>query len=257
MGKTVLVVANWKSNGSLADAHVLAMGVRNECEHIDGVQVVLCPPAVWLTEVRNIVHDQIHHLAVGLQDISSEPAGAYTGEIAAALVAGLAQFVIIGHSERQRLYRESDEQLHEKIRAALTASITPVICVGEQQQSSTSKVTLARQLDRVLHTLTATQRNQCIIAYEPVWAISKGKLKSTRPASAEYANEVAEYLHRVVPATTKIIYGGSVDAANVLTFVAQPHLDGVLVGAASLHLREFSTLIKNAAKASDHADKYR
>lgn len=250
MNKSILVVANWKNNTTLADAHVLAMGVRNHCEHIEGVKVVICPPAVWLTEVRNIVHDQIHHMAVGLQDISAEGVGPYTSEIAAELVGGIAEYVIIGHSERAKIYNETPERLHEKVRSALTNKITPIICVGEEQQSSGSKLALARKLEQIMGNLSNELQHRCVVAYEPVWAISTGKLKSRRPASAEYANEVATHLRKVVPATTPILYGGSVDAENVLQYVAQPEINGVLVGGASLHLREFATLIKNAARAA-------
>lgn len=243
-------MANWKNNTNLSEAHVLAMGVRNELEHIDGVKVVLCPPAVWVTEVKNIVHDQIHHMAVGMQDISAEPTGSSTGEIAADLVEGLIDYAIIGHSETIELHKFDAEIINEKIHSALASKITPIICIGEEQQSSGSKYALAKKLDSYLDNVSAEKRAKCVIAYEPIWAISKGTKQTQRPASAEYANEVAVQLKKVVPANTTIIYGGSVTATNVLQYVAQPEIDGVLVGGASLHLREFSTLVKNASRGS-------
>ncbi len=250
MKRNVLVVANWKNNTTLSDAHVLAMGVRNEIEHLDGVKVVLCPPAVWVTEVRNIVHDQIHHMGVGLQDISAEQPGPTTGEIAADLVESLIDYAIIGHSETLKLHNYDVETISEKIHSALASKITPIICVGEKSQSSSSRHSLARKLDSYLKGVSAEKRSKCIIAYEPIWAISGGSKKSRRAASAEYVNDVAVQLKKVVPANTRVLYGGSVSAENILQFIAQPEIDGVLVGGASLHLREFTTLVKNAARGS-------
>lgn len=247
----IIVVANWKNNTTLADAHILAMGVRNHLEHIDGVKVVLCPPMVWVTEVRNIVHDQIHDMAVGVQDISGEPTGPVTGEVAADLVKGLVQYAIIGHSERISLYNESVEVLNDKIHAAINNNIRPIICVGEEHQSGAAGKSLVHRLESLLKTIKTTDRDKCLIAYEPIWAISKGPGKEGRSASPEYANEVITNLKKAVPATTKMLYGGSVKADNAVRFVAQPNIDGLLVGGASLSLREFTTLVKNVSRLAE------
>lgn len=246
--KEIIIVANWKDNTTLADAHVLAMGVRNELEHIDGVRVVLCPPNVWVTEVRNIVHDQIHHMSVGLQDISGEPAGLGTGEVAAELVKDIVDYAIIGHSERLNLYHESVETLQDKIHAALSFNIKPIICIGEEKQSSASKGALTRRLEQLLKDVPITKRNQCLVAYEPIWAISGGPGQPARAASPEYASDVMAALRKAVPATVPILYGGSVTPQNVVQFLAKPEIDGVLVGGASLRLRDFAELVKNAAR---------
>lgn len=247
--KTRLLVANWKNNGTLADAHVLALGVRNVAEHFENLEIVLCPPLIWLTEVRGLIPATLKHLALGVQDLSSQPLGTHTGEVAAELVASIARYAIIGHSEWLREHNPSLEVMHDKIAAALTNKITPIICVGEETQSSTSKHLLKRRLESLLRYASPLQRAKCVIAYEPVWAIGQGPHQAARAATPQYAAEVVAALRTVVPSTTRILYGGSVTAANVAGFVVAPGIDGVLVGGASLLLREFTTLVKNAALA--------
>lgn len=247
--QTRLVVANWKNNGTLADAHVLALGVRNVAEHFDNLTIVLCPPLLWLSEVRGVIPASMKHLALGVQDISSQPVGAHTGEVAAELVAPLAGYAIIGHSEGLREHNPSLEQLHDKIHAALANRIIPIICVGEESQSATSKHQLKRRLESLLRYASPAQREKCVVAYEPVWAISQGPHQTVRAATPQYVTEVVATLRTVVPATTRVLYGGSVSAKNAADFVTAPGVDGVLVGGASLLLREFTALVKNVALA--------
>ena len=243
----VLVVANWKNNASLADAAVLANGTRNCLEDLEGVDVVLCPPAVWLVSVHEHTAS-VPNLSVGLQDISAHPEGPYTGEIAASLVDKLARYVIIGHSERQFLYRETVERLQDKVRAALSEKIIPIICIGEERRSTAALSQLTRRLGHIVKPFSVRERSKLVVAFEPLWAISKGKAP-VQAATPEYANDAATALRGVLAAETKILYGGSVTAANVASFINQPEIAGVLVGGASLKLREFTTIIKNAARA--------
>lgn len=247
--KNRLVVANWKNNGTLADAHVLGLGVRNLAEHFEDITIVLCPPLIWLTEVHSAINNSGKHLQLGVQDLSSQSLGAHTGEVAAELVASVAQYAIIGHSEWLREHNPPVEQLHDKIHAALANKIIPIICVGEESQSTTSKNQLKRRLESLLRYASPAQRAECVIAYEPVWAISQGPRHAVRAASPEYVREVVSALRTVVPSTTKVLYGGSVTAKNAASFVTVPGVDGVLVGGASLLLREFTTLVKNVALA--------
>lgn len=243
----VLVAANWKNNTRLADAAVLANGVRNALEDFEEVEVVLCPPAPWLVPVHELV-ESVPNLSVGLQDISGHPEGPYTGEIAASLVKGIARYAIIGHSERQFMYRETVERLQDKVKAALSEKIIPIICIGEERRSTAALGLLTKRLGHIVKTLTHKQREQIVVAFEPIWAISNGK-KPVQAATPEYANDAAAALRRVTGPDTRILYGGSVTAANVSQFVGQPEIAGVLVGGASLKLREFTTIIKNAARA--------
>lgn len=246
--KQRLVVANWKNNCTLADAHVLTLGVRNSVEHLDNVITVLCPPLVWLTEVRGLISPSMKHLAVGVQDVSAEPVGPHTGDVAADLIAPLAKYAIIGHSEYLLAHKPTMEQLHDKIHAALANKMKPIICVGEEAQSTTAKNQLKKRLELLLRFANPTQRAQCIVAYEPIWAISPGSAPR-RPASPEYAAEVIATLRTVLPASAQFLYGGSVTPENVASFVSQPGIDGVLVGGASLRVRSFTTLVKNVSLA--------
>ena len=243
----VLVVANWKNNTSLSDAAVLANGTRNCLEDLDGVEVVLCPPLPWLVPVHELVAS-VPNLSVGLQDISSYPEGPYTGEVAASLVDRMARFAIIGHSERQFIYHETVERLQDKVRAALANKITPVICIGEERRSTAALPQLARRLGHIVKPLSIKDRGRLVVAFEPVWAISQGN-RPKQAATPEYVADAARALRGVLAAETRILYGGSVTAANVGSFVEQPEIAGVLVGGASLKLREFTTIIKNAARA--------
>ena len=244
-----VIVANWKNNGTLADTHVLGLGVRNAVEHFDNISVVLCPPLIWLTELRDVINESGSHLSVGVQDLSAQPVGAHTGEVAAELVASMAKYAIIGHSEWVREHTPTLEALHDKIHTALANKITPIICIGEETQSSTSRPQLKRRLESLLRYATPAQRAQCIVAYEPVWAIGKGPRGAVRAASPEYVRDVVALLRTAIPATTPVLYGGSVTASNVASFIQVDGVDGVLVGGASLLLREFTTLIKNVALA--------
>lgn len=243
----VLVVANWKNNASLSDAAVLANGTRNTLEDFDGVEVVLCPPLPWLVPVHELVAS-VPNLSVGMQDISAYPEGPYTGEVAASLVGRVARYAIIGHSERQYIYRETVERLQDKVRAALAEKITPIICIGEERRSSAALPQLARRLGHIVKPLSVKDRGRLVVAFEPIWAISQGG-RPKQAATPEYVGEAAQALRTVLAAETRILYGGSVTAANVASFIDQPEVAGVLVGGASLKLREFTTIIKNAARA--------
>lgn len=243
-----LVVANWKNNTRLADAVVLATGVRNALEDLEQIEAVLCPPLPWVTAVHEIA-GSVPNLSVGVQDLSAHPPGPYTGEVAASLLREVVQYAIIGHSERQYLYRETIERLQEKISAALADKITPILCVGENRRSSAAVKELTRRLALVVKHLTPRQKSELVVAFEPIWAISPGKAP-VQAATPEYANDAAEALRVAVMADTRILYGGSVTATNAASFVSQPEISGVLVGGASLKLREFNTLLKNVASRS-------
>lgn len=239
--KHFYIIANWKMYGTSADANIIATSIRNELEHLEGVDVVICPPALWITEVASILHSQIDHLHTGIQNIFDEEEGAYTGEISAKMASLVVQYTIIGHSERIDYFREGPEFINSKVHAALAAGITPIVCIGERERHENSTEKLAEKLNRLLSGLKPEQFKKIIVAYEPVWAIG-----STKPDSPENANQIAEIFQKQTTPDLTVIYGGSVSAENATGFLSQPNLSGVLIGRASLQIKDFVTICRKA-----------
>ena len=227
--------------GLSADAHIIATGIRNELEHLESVDVVLCPPAIWLTEVAQIIHSQIGHLHVGIQNIFDQDEGAYTGEISPKMAANVAQYAIIGHSERVEHFREGPEFINSKVHAALSAGLTPIICVGEREKNEKSKDKLVEKLHKLLTGLTPCQLAKIIVAYEPVWAVG-----ATQPDTPENANEVATCFQQSIHKNLKVLYGGSINENNCSEFLSQENLSGLLVGRASIKIKSFVTICRKA-----------
>jgi triosephosphate isomerase len=216
--------------------------MRDGAEHMERVEIVLCPPAIWLTEVADIVPKaRLPHLALGAQNLYFEEAGAFTGEISASMVKEVAEYVILGHSERVHLFHEKAGLIGDKVEAALNAGLTPILCVGEDAQSKTSKDEVAVQLEKIISELADDEREQIVVAYEPVWAIGTGVA-----ATPEYAEEVMAALRSKVPTATRILYGGSANDENARGFLELPSCDGLLVGGASLKLKVFLTMCQVA-----------
>ncbi|MBU6389309.1 triose-phosphate isomerase [Patescibacteria group bacterium] len=240
--RTPLIAGNWKMNTTLADAHILATGIRNEAEHLEQIEIVLCPPSIWLTEVAHIVPPRHYsHLKLGAQNMYFEETGAFTGEISPLMVKEVAEYVIIGHSERTHLFGEKVPFLAQKVRSALDHSLNPIICVGEDAKAADSKRQLVHTLEHLTVDLTQVELEQIVIAYEPVWAIGSGT-----PATPDYAQEVIAALRRVVTEKTRMLYGGSVSDQNSLGFLSQPDIDGLLIGGASLKIKTFITIARQA-----------
>lgn len=250
-----IIAGNWKMNTSLADAHVLATGVRDGAEHIERIEIVMCPPAVWLTELNHIVpKGALPHLALGAQNMYSEDAGAFTGEISPLMVKEVAEYVIIGHSERVHVFHEKPKLLAAKVLAALNHGLTAILCVGEDEQSATSKTEVAEMLEKIIEELAEDQKAQLVVAYEPVWAIGTGKA-----ATPEYAQEVMAELRTKLPTGVRILYGGSANDENCKGFLECPDCDGLLVGGASLKLKNFLVMCQVAddlAHTHGHTSKH-
>lgn len=242
-----LIAANWKMNTTLADAHILANGVRNEAEHIEHSDIVLCPPTIWLTELAHggIAPKQLRHLKLGAQNMHFEESGAFTGETSPLMVKEVAEYVILGHSERTHIFREDWDLIAAKVRAAFDHGITPILCVGEDEQSKESKQQVLHVLSYLIKGLSQPELDELVVAYEPVWAIGSGT-----PATPEYAQEMIAYLRRHLTEKTRILYGGSSNDTNAAAFIEQPDIDGFLVGGASLKLKSFITMCQIA---DDHA----
>ncbi|HWE62508.1 MAG TPA: triose-phosphate isomerase [Chloroflexota bacterium] len=246
-----LVAANWKMNTTPSQARELAaqtLAAITAPDH-QRVEVVLCPPAVSLVVVREVIGTRC---GLGAQNIHWEERGAFTGEISAPMVAELCDLVIVGHSERRQYFGETDETVHRKILAALAHGLTPLLCVGEsraQREAGQTHDLIGLQLRGALHGLSPDQITAIVVAYEPVWAIGTGV-----SASGADANIVGALIRRILvelgddgATAVRVLYGGSVSAANAGEFLSQPEIDGALVGGASLKAAEFAAIVHAAA----------
>lgn len=238
-----LVIANWKMYTNLSDAVVLATSVRDNIENIDGIEVVLCPPVIWLSEVSQVIHKEIGHLGIGAQNIHYLSEGNYTGEISALMVRDVAKYVIVGHSERRKHFAEKNEVISRKAAAAIDAGLVPIVCVGENHKNESSALEVVDQLKETLSCINTNEYDQIIVAYEPVWAVG-----ASESATPEYAAKVITSLREIVSSQTPIIYGGDVNTGNVYHMIARPEIDGVLVGRESLIVNEFVKICRIVAE---------
>ena len=253
--RTPLVVANWKMNGTVAEARALAAGVRDGLRRPRGVDVVLCPPFTALGAVRELL--AAGPIALGAQNCHWEAAGAFTGEISPPMLAELGcRFVLVGHSERRKEFGETDEQINRKVRAILATGMAPILCVGETAEERAQGLTFTTvegQLRAGLAGLEAAAMARCVLAYEPVWAIGTGV-----NASPAQAAEVHGYLRGLVSEVgskeialgLRILYGGSVKADNADVLLAEQEIDGALVGGASLSAAGFIAIVRKAARGA-------
>jgi triosephosphate isomerase len=246
-----IVAANWKMNTTPGDAGNLARQIVEATAATRQVEVVICPPAISLIAVRDAVSGAV---GVGAQNIHWKDSGAFTGEISAPMLKGVATHTIIGHSERRQYFGETDETVHDKVRAALTHGITPIVCVGEtlkQREAGITADLVAMQVRSALHGITSDELAGIVIAYEPVWAIGTGLA-----ATNDDANAVAIVIRNVLgdlggstaAEAVRIQYGGSVTASNGADYLQQSDIDGALVGGASLKPLEFAGIVKAAAR---------
>jgi len=250
-----LLAANWKMNPlAAADAVELARGVsRAASEHASLVEVALFPPFPWLLPVWDALKGT--GVELGAQDCFWERAGAFTGEVSPAMLAGWCAWVIVGHSERRTLFGETDEQVALKAAAAMEAGLSVIVCVGESEAQFAAGHTehvVSGQLDVALRRLAASGADRLVVAYEPVWAIGTGR--NAEPALAHSTMRlVRQRLERAFgprAASVRVLYGGSVNAANVTAYAQLESCDGSLVGGASLKAEEFSRMIAAVAAAS-------
>ena len=245
-----IVAGNWKMHGSRAENARLIEELLAGAPTQPKATCVVCPPFVYLQEAARLLRDSA--LSLGAQDVSADAHGAFTGEVSAAMLKDVGcEYVIVGHSERRLLYRESDQLIARKFGAALAKGLIPILCVGEQladREAGRMREVVSRQLDVVLELSGAGALEHAVVAYEPVWAIGTG-----RNASPEQAEEAHAFIRaRVgardakIAAATRILYGGSVKAGNAAELFAMPDVDGGLIGGASLKADEFLTILAAA-----------
>jgi triosephosphate isomerase len=247
-----LAAGNWKMNLNREEAIALAQAVKEEAADSHRVDVLLCPPAVYLDAVCKIMEDTL--IGVGAQDVFWQPEGAYTGEVSAPMVRAMGcSYSIVGHSERRHLFGETDEEVNWKVKAAQQNDLTPILCVGELLEERQAKETagvVTRQLEASLEDLDEDDVLNLIIAYEPVWAIGTGEV-----ATPDQANEVHGLIRSLLRENygtsiangMRIIYGGSVKPDNISGLIAQSEIDGALVGGASLDADSFIEIIRGCA----------
>ena len=251
--RDVIVVANWKMHPLPADAGELGRTIAARTR-VAGVTRVICPPFVSLEAVRDALAVSDPDVGIGAQNVHHELQGAYTGEISAAMLAGLATWVIVGHSERRRDAGETDQIIGRKLARAVDAGLRPILCVGErlgEREAGNQNVVVERQLSGALqdHDPAALGRAGLVIAYEPVWAIGTGRNATGRDAAAMALAIRADLVRLGWGSSAEdvpILYGGSVTSANIDEFLAEPSIDGVLVGGASLKPDEMAGIVARA-----------
>jgi triosephosphate isomerase len=248
--RTPIVAGNWKMNTLRAEAVALARAVRDAAAATTGIETIVCPPFVYLGDVAAAVDGSA--VAVGAQNAHWEEKGAFTGEVSITQVAELARYVILGHSERRQLFGETDETVNRRVKAALAHGVMPIMCVGEtlaQRQAGETEQVLVRQTRGGLEGVDVGP--DFVVAYEPVWAIGTGL--AADGATAQEAAALIRRTLREVAGTladeVRILYGGSVTADNMAEFMAQPDIDGGLVGGASLKADAFAAIMRAAAAA--------
>lgn len=238
-----LVAANWKMNGTLATICPLLHAIKQGLQSMDGSEVAICAPYIYLSEVRGLLDGS--KIALGAQNVSEHATGAYTCEISAAMLGDIGcRYVIVGHSERRSLYHESDQLVAEKFVKVCGQGQVPILCVGEQLQEREAGVTeevIARQLNAIISRAGIDMFANAVIAYEPVWAIGTG-----RTATPEQAEEVHGFIRLqlarhadAIADRIRILYGGSVKADNARDLFSRPDIDGGLIGGASLVAADF------------------
>jgi triosephosphate isomerase (TIM) len=245
-----IVAGNWKMHGSRAENARLIEELLAGYPANAGADCVVCPPFVYLQEVARMLRDS--PIALGAQDTCADTHGAFTGEVSAAMLKDVGcKYVIVGHSERRLINRESDQLVARKFAAAHAKSMIPILCVGEQlsdREARRTEEVIARQVEVVLELCGPEVLGQGVVAYEPVWAIGTG-----RNATPQQAQEVHAFIRdRIaardarIAADTRILYGGSVKAGNAAELFAMPDVDGGLIGGASLKADEFLAILAAA-----------
>lgn len=244
-----LIAGNWKMNGSLAANEALVKAMLQGLQAAaPGVDLALCGPAPYLAQLQALL--QGSPIAWGAQDVSAHEQGAYTGEVSVAMLKDFGcRYAIVGHSERRQYHGETDAVVAAKAQRALAAGVTPIVCVGEtlaEREAGETEAVVKRQLAAVIHAV-AHCTSEIVVAYEPVWAIGTGKTATPEMAQAVHAVLRAQLAAATQhPERVHILYGGSMNASNAASLLAQPDIDGGLIGGASLKAVDFLQIVAAA-----------
>lgn len=257
--RTYLMAGNWKMNNTVPEAVVLTQQLCNQYNRKwDNVDIVVCPPSVDLKSVYTVIDFDKTKISVGAQNVHWEPKGAFTGEISIPMIKEVGcEYCIVGHSERREMFNETDTTVNLKVKALVEADVAPIVCVGESlamRDSGDYLEFITAQVRAGLAGLDAMDMKKVVVAYEPIWAIGTG-----RTATPEQAEEVCSAIRSVlneqfgeeVAQATRVLYGGSMNEGNVEALLAQPDIDGGLVGGASLKSDSFRQLIEAAHNATN------
>jgi len=255
--RSPLIAGNWKMNPTSAELAVtLALNVRDAVAGL-AARTVVCPPAIWLSPIAAALGGgsaEPGRLGIGAQTMRAEEAGAYTGEISPLMVAELAQYVILGHSERRQYDNETDAAVAGKVASAVAHGLVPIAAIGERAEERRAGLTatvIERQLRAAISLLSGIAGSGLVVAYEPVWAIGTGDAASGEDAQAAAA-QIRSILAESDPAgaaEVAILYGGSCTPDNAAEFFAEPDVDGALVGGASLNAGSFGQIVQLAVEA--------
>ncbi|HZG61667.1 triose-phosphate isomerase [Bacillus alveayuensis] len=244
-----IIAGNWKMHKTLSEAVSFVEEVKGLIPSAEKVDSVICAPALFLERLVQAV--QGTDLKIGAQNMHFAESGAYTGEISPVALKDIGvTYVIIGHSERREMFAETDETVNKKVMAAFTHGLTPIVCCGEtleQRESGQTNEIVGAQVEKALEGLTEEQAKQVVIAYEPIWAIGTGKSSTAEDANAvcgHIRSVIAKKFSQEVADAVRIQYGGSVKPNNIKEFLAQEHIDGALVGGASLEPQSFLQLVE-------------
>ena len=247
--RTPVIAGNWKMNKTVAEAVALASELKERVAGVENVKVIVCPVFTAVKSVADVLKGT--NVKVGAQDMYWETSGAYTGEVSGEMLleAG-AEYVIIGHSERRQYFGETNETVNKKLKKALSIGLKPIVCIGEtlaDREAGTTEAVVGKQVKEGFVGLTAEEMKGTIIAYEPVWAIGTGKTATAEQAEAVHAyvrNLVAQLWDKETADAVIIQYGGSMKPENVASLLAQPDIDGGLIGGAALKADSFEKLVK-------------
>jgi triosephosphate isomerase len=251
--RTSLVAGNWKMNKTAAEARELITTMSAKLGEISQVEKVLCPPFLAIPAVAALLAGS--GIGLGAQNLHWQEKGAFTGEVSPGMVKEFCKYVIIGHSERRAYFGETDESVNKKLHAAIKLDLIPIVCVGEtleQYEAGSTSEVVRRQISAGLAGVDSATAARIVVAYEPVWAIGTGKASSGENANFVHQQVIRPALTELLGADNaqaiRILYGGSVTAANAAEFFAYPDIDGALVGGASLKPDEFVAITKAAAR---------
>ncbi len=255
--RTYLIAGNWKMNNTVPEAVVLTQQLCNQYNRKwDDVDVVICPPSIDLKSAFTVLDFDKTKIALGAQNVHWEESGAYTGEVSIPMIKDVGcEYCIVGHSERREMFNETDTSVNRKVKALVAAGIAPIMCVGESlalRDSGEYLEFITAQVRAGLAGLDELDMKQVVVAYEPIWAIGTG-----RTATPEQAEEVCAAIRSVlaqefgdaVAEGTRVLYGGSMNVGNVESLLAQPDIDGGLIGGASLKADSFRQLVEAAHEA--------